>query len=156
MVSLGQNYHTDDLPASQSFDLMPVGEYKAMIEAAEVKDTKSGGKMIVLTHVVMDEKEGGKYQNRKVWQNLNLQNPSEAAEKIGKQQLGDLLRAIGKTSCNDTDELIEENLIIVVGLSKADPTGQYEQRNEVKRVKALEGSAAPGSAAPGSTPPWGS
>ena len=103
---------------------------------------------------------GPEYQGRVVWTNLNTRNPNPKAEEIGRQQLGNIMRAIGLTKLEDTDQLLGGNLAIKVSV-RDDPT--YGSSNEVKGYRAIEGSAPP--VAPptaktaenaASAPPWAS
>jgi hypothetical protein len=97
-----------------------------------------------------------------VFGNINVRNASPKAEEIGRQQLGDIMRAIGLAKVSDTDELIGGSLSIKLYIKEAQ--GDYKARNEVRGFKALEGSpttfkaAAPASAPSGgpakAAPPW--
>jgi hypothetical protein len=100
-----------------------------------------------------------------VFANLNIKNASLKAEEIGKQQLGEIMRAIGLARVRDTDELIGAALKIRVAIRPArtdERTGKtYDAANEVKGYSAIGGTAAPAAkaAAPtavskGATPPW--
>lgn len=155
---LGQEYNVDDLPQGDgNFDPLPAGWYTATIAAAELKDTKAGtGKYISVRFDVT----GPTHQGRVVFTNLNISNPNPKAEEIGRQQLGDIARAIGLRTVSDTDQLIGGNLTIKVSV-KDDP--QYGKSNEVKGFKAIEGSAppaaassapAPSASAATNKPPW--
>jgi hypothetical protein len=100
-----------------------------------------------------------------VYGNINHSNPSAKAEQIGRQQLGELMRAIGLTKISDTDQLVGGVCEIKVDIRKGD--GQYADSNEIKAWKALsagvpasvgETPAAPGAATQAAlsrpTPPW--
>lgn len=151
-----------DLPVSQSggFEPLPAGDYQVAVESAEIKTTNDGtGQYIKLRMKV----SGPTHAGRIVFSNLNIRNKSPKAEEIGRQQLGDLMRAVGLATLTDTDQLIGGNLTVKLSIKPAD--GQYEAGNEVKAYKSLSGSAAPApsfaapsappAAAPtGSAPPW--
>ena len=91
--------------------------------------------------------------------NLNIKNPSTKAEEIGRQQLGDIMRAIGLAKVTDTDQLIGGNL----GIKLSVRTGEYSG-NEIKAFRALNGAApapvapfkaaGPSAAAGKAAPPW--
>lgn len=160
MTSLGQEYRTDELPQGSNFEPIPAGWYTVTIAGAELKDTKAGtGKYIAVRFDVT----GPSYEGRVVFTNLNINNPNPKAEEIGRQQLGDIARAIGLPSVSDTDQLIGGNLSIKVTVKKDD---EYGDANEVKGFKAIHGSAPPSpsnpsqpqqqaaAAQPGSKPPW--
>ena len=83
---------------------------------------------------------------------MNIRNQNPEAERIGRQQLGTVLRSIGLSTIQDTDQLIGGQLQVKLIIKPAD--GQYEARNEVKAYKALDGaaSAAPAAFAQRSAP----
>lgn len=139
MGFLGETIDLNDMPVSEKrdFDPVPAGWYTVAIAGAEVKDTKAGtGKYISVRFDIT----GPEHQGRVVFTNLNMRNPNPKAEEIGRQQLGDIMRAIGVQKFEDTDELIGGNLSIKVTV-KNDPT--YGAGNEVKGFRAIEGSAPP-------------
>ena len=157
MAFLDQAIDLGSLPQSeQSYDLLPPGWYSASITKAELKATKDGtGQYIALRYDIT----GPSHQGRVVFGNLNIKNRSVKAEEIGRQQLGELMRAIGLTRVQDTDQLIGGQLQIKVAIREA--SGGYEAQNEVKGYKAMSGSqpvmsapaVAPAPAA-SNTPPW--
>lgn len=156
MAFLGETFSTDELPEGRSYDLLPDGWYTATITEAKLGQTKSGtGKKIDVRYDIT----GPTQQGRVMFQSLNIRNQSQKAEEIGRQQLGDIMRAIGLARVQDTDELIGGTLAIKIKTKPAE--NGYEARNEVGGVKAIEGSAppkpvtsAPNTAATGAAPPW--
>jgi hypothetical protein len=154
MAFLDEEFSVDSLPVGTSnFEPLPEGWYNAAITGAEVKSTKAGdGKYIAVKYTIT----GPTHQGRVIFGNLNIKNASTKAEEIGRQQLGEIMRAIGLATVRDTDQLIGGNL----GIKLSVKTGEYAG-NEVKGFKAL-GSASVGaakvaapSAAPGkAAPPW--
>lgn len=146
MANLGMTYDVNDLPESTGYDPLPAGWYSATIADAEIRSTKSGtGQYIKLRYDIT----GPTMQGRVVFGNLNIQNASAKAEEIGRQQLGDIMRAIGLAKVTDTDQLIGGTLQIKVDVRPA--SDQYPAQNEVKGFKSIEGSALP-SAAPAAKP----
>jgi hypothetical protein len=158
MAFLGQTFDADELPQGNTYEPLPAGWYTATITAAELKPTKDGsGQYIKVRYDIT----GPTHQGRVVFGNLNIKNASAKAEEIGRQQLGELMRAIGLARVTDTDQLIGGSLLIK--LSVRDATEQYPAQNEVKGFKAITGSvptfaapaASPAAAAPAkATPPW--
>jgi hypothetical protein len=156
MAFLPQSFDVSDLPeSSKDFSPLPAGWYSATISGAEVKATKSGtGEYIAVKYSIT----GPSHEGRVIFGNLNIKNESAKAEEIGRQQLGEIMRAIGLARVTDSDQLIGGNLVIKLDV-KADE--KYGDRNEVKGFKAVVGaisglpSAAP--SAPTSAkaaPPW--
>jgi hypothetical protein len=154
---LDESFDLDSLPTSQpSFEPIPAGWYIASIILAEIQPTKSGGKMIALRYEII----GPTHAGRIVFNNLNIKNANPKAEEIGRQQLGDIMRAIGLSRLSDTDDFIGGKLIIKLQITQSE---QYGNRNEIRGWKAIEGSAiprpamptsAPAQATSASSPPW--
>ena len=143
MAFLGQEYRVEDLPESGSYDLIPAGWYQAQINSADLKPTKSGdGQYLSIRLDIL----GPSHQGRVTWGNVNLKNASAQAEEIGRRQLGEILRSIGKSVIRDSDELIGGQLQIKVGIQH-DKNGQYEDRNDIKGYKALDEAGGPAPAA---------
>ena len=160
MAFLDTPINAADLGQSGNFEPLPAGDYSVTIESADVNPTKDGqGQYIKMKMKV----SGPTHAGRTIFANLNIRNKSPKAEEIGRQQLGDIMRAIGLATLSDTDQLIGGSLVVKLAIKPAD--GQYEAGNEVKAYKALSGSvppapafsapSAPPAAAPtGSAPPW--
>ena len=156
MAFLSQSFDVSELPqASKDYSVLPAGWYSATISGAEVKETKAGtGEYIAIKYSIT----GPTHQGRVIFGNLNIKNPNPKAEEIGRQQLGDIMRAIGLARVTDTDQLIGGSLVIKLDVKEDE---KYGERNEVKGFKAVMGAisglptAAP--AAPASAkaaPPW--
>jgi hypothetical protein len=153
MAFLTETFDINELPVGNtgSFEPLPAGWYTATISQAEVKQTKAGnGEYIKLRYDIT----GPTHQGRVVFGNLK-------AEEIGRQQLGEIMRAIGLSKVQDTDQLIGGQIGIRLEIKQ---DAQYGASNEVKGFKSLSGSAAPAVAiaatAPaatvskGAAPPW--
>jgi hypothetical protein len=140
MAFLDEEFSVDTLPVGTgNFEPLPEGWYNATITGAEVKETKAGdGKYIACKYTVT----GPSHQGRVVFGNLNVKNASTKAEEIGRQQLGEIMRAIGLGKVSDTDQLIGGNL----GIKLSVKTGEYAG-NEIKGYRSLNG-AAPAAAVP--------
>jgi hypothetical protein len=146
MASLGIVLNQKDLPESRGFDPIPEGWYQARIKTSELKPTQNG-QMIVLGFEILGPTHAGRLIS---FQNLNIKNTSADAERIGMQQLGEIMGAAGLASIQDTDQLIGITLQIKV---KVKPAGEYtgkdgvkkmgDARNEVRGYKAIEGGVPP-------------
>jgi len=157
-MKLGETFSAAELqPLTPSYDLLPAGWYTAIITEAEVKSTKAGnGSYIKCRYDIT----GPSCQGRVVFSNFNIQNPSVKAEEIGRQQLGEMMRALGLASVSDTDELINGHLSIKVDIRPA--SGEYGAQNEVKGWRSNTGSLppqpgkpdAPTGAPAKASPPW--
>ena len=156
MAFLDVAIELSDLPQpTNSYELLPAGWYDATVSGAELRDTKTGGQMIAVKYTVT----GPTHQGRVVWGNINIRNANPKAEEIGRQQLGEIMRATGIARVTDTDQLIGLTMGIKIAIREAQ--NGYEAQNEVKGWKSTQGSAAPAPAfvppspAPaGKQPPW--
>ena len=161
MAQLFDTFDLATLPQSTggSYDPLPPGWYTATITGAEIKATKDGsGEYIKVRYDIT----GPSHQGRVVFGNLNIKNASAKAEEIGRQQLGEIMRAIGVPRLTDTDQLIGGALSIKLDVRAA--TDQYAAQNEVRGFKSASGGSsqqsAPATAPAASggpakaTPPW--
>jgi hypothetical protein len=158
-MRLDQPINVNSLPESdRSYDPVPPGWYTARIHSAEVKDTKAGnGQYIKMRYDIV----GPAHQGRVIFGNLNIRNPNAKAEQIGRQQLGEMMRAIGLAEIQDTDQLIGGTCEIKLDIQAAD--GEYAARNEVRGWKhsgsapaapVSEKAAAKPAATAAKSPPW--
>lgn len=157
-MQLNETFDLGNLPEGNTGDFTPLpdGWYTAFIAKAELCTTKAGtGQYIKLRYDIT----GPTHQGRVVFGNLNIRNPNPKAEEIGRQQLGDIMRAIGLAKVADTDQLVGG--AIQIKLVTRHQEG-YEPSNDVKGFKSVEGgsmpkpaAAAPAAASAAVTPPWG-
>ena len=77
-----RGFNANNVEPADSFDPIPAGEYLCVITASDEKPTKSGnGTYLELEFEVID----GPHKGRKLWDRLNLNNPSEMAVKIARE-----------------------------------------------------------------------
>ena len=129
MARLDQTYYADQLPrsADSSLDPVPAGVYTVQVTDTDLKTTKSGnGKYIWLELTVVKNAE---YNERKIWTNINVSNPSQKAVDIGRAQLGDILEITGITSFSDTDMLKGKLLGVKVKVSDGTPERPNKQND---------------------------
>ena len=133
MAFLEQTFSVEDLPVSinNNFEPLPEGWYTAAISGAEIKTTKAGnGQYINVKYTIL----GPTHQGRVVFGMINIKNPNPQTEEIGRQQLGEIMRAIGLAKVSDTDQLIGGNLSIKLKITPAN--GNYDASNSVSGFKA--------------------
>jgi len=129
MADLG-GFNAHNVAPNEGFDVIPAGEYDAVIVASEVKPTTSGnGRYLKLEIQILN----GQYQNRKLWDNLNIWNSSEEAVKIAKGTLSAICRAVNVMSPNDSAELHNKPLRIKVAIAKS---AEYGDQNKIKAYKS--------------------
>ena len=125
------------------FEIIPKGtEVTLKATEAEEKKTSAGtGSYIAVTFEVTK----GEHAGRKIWQNFNVNNPNDKAEKIGREQIAGWARACGKPNAQDTDELLERPFNAKLGIEKG--TGGYSDKNKIDSF-LLPGSSSGAKPAP--------
>ena len=111
-----------------SRDAILSGTYEAVVTDSEMRATKNGlGMGINLTFEILSE---GPAKGRKVFVWINYEHPKVEVQRIGREELASLCKAVGVTDLTDTVQLHNLPLLITVGLDRNDPT-----RNVVKAYK---------------------
>lgn len=159
MAMIG-NFDATQVAPAEDIGTIPVGEYPMQITDSDLKPTKAGnGHRLELTFEVTD----GQYKGRKVWVNLNLDNPNPKAVEIAQRELSAICHAVGKLQVSDSQELHYKPMLCRVDIEQSQG---YADKNVIKAYKAAAGGAgnppaqqsapqqttAPSSAA--SAPPW--
>ena len=116
-----------------NFEPIPAGWYEVSISSTQLKQTKAGtGEYIALRYNLL----GPAHQGRVIVGMLNIRNPNPKTQDIGIQQLGELMRAIGLASVEDTDQLIGGHLEIKVKISETN--GGCDFSNYVSNFRAIK------------------
>jgi len=119
-------------PVRSGWDPLPPGDYTACVTSTEVKPTKAGnGEYIELTIDIID----GEHSGRKIWERLNVNNPSEQTMQIARSQLNQLATAVSQLPLTDTDQLLEIPFTLHLDIDRKDTT-----RNRVMGYSASGGS----------------
>lgn len=96
------NYKVNPKELEESYDALPAGEYLAVIEKSDYVSTKAGTGMILrLTYQIID----GPLKGRKLFENLNLENPSTQAQQIAIRTLNSIGVATGVMEIEDSSLL---------------------------------------------------
>jgi hypothetical protein len=146
MASLS-GFNAAEVEPSKGFDPIPAGKYPAMIVNSEMKPTQAGtGEYLKLEFEVLD----GEFKGRKLFVNLNLENPNEQAVQIARAELSAICRAVNVLTPKDSVELHNLPLTIKVGIEKRKDTNELQNR-----VKGYEGKdAAKPAVSAGGPAPW--
>ena len=106
-------------PVRSGWDPLPPGDYTACVTGTDLKATKAGnGEYIELTIEIMD----GEFSGRKIWERLNVNNPSEQTVQIARSQLNQLATALGQVPLKDTDQLLEIPFTLTLDIDRKDTT----------------------------------
>lgn len=156
------NFDAAKVEPNSVFEAIPAGDYPVIIAASEMKPTSNGnGQYLELKLQIIR----GEFQNRILFDRLNLVNANQKTVDIAKGTLSAICRAVGVMAPNRSEELHGKPLVAVVKLRKRDDAGhEGEVTNEVRGYKSITQApaAAPGVSMPAtelaSTPrsgePW--
>ncbi len=147
-------FNANEVEISSGFEPIPEGEYIAVITSVELKDTRTGGNMLVFDFTV----NGSSHDGRILKDRLNIVNSNPKAETIAKESLAKICTAVDINSPKDTGEFIGRKLKIKVGIQPGVGTyvNQYgeekpsQAQNNVKGYYSLNSASAP---APAQTAP---
>lgn len=114
------------------FTAIPAGWYNVIMTKSELKDTKSGGKMLACQFKVLD----GEYQNRMVFTNFNLVNANPVAVEIARRSFAELCEACGFEEIEETNDLLDIELQVRLKIREA--TANYPESNDITAFKAAE------------------
>lgn len=134
----GSKVNTDD-----NFDPIPAGTYALEIKKTDWIETKAGdGHYLKLEMSVIK----GEYKGRKVWSNLNLDNPNVQAVEISEKQVMQLVEQIHGEK-RDIESLKQLQKMLKgaavkakVGIQPA--SGDYSAQNKIVTFNVPTGSSA--------------
>lgn len=135
------NFNARNVAPELPRDPVPAGVYLAQIIESDVVATKTGGQMLKLTHEIID----GQCKGRRIWSNINVQNSSPEAERIGQAQLSALCHAVNVLDLRESSMLHMIPVRVRVTIRPAGPDKNgvpRDAQNEVKGYEAANGVAA--------------
>lgn len=122
----GNAFNPDEHEPTSDFAVIPPGKYPVYIEQAEVRQTKAGnGHYIKITMSILE----GDFRNRKLWDQINIDNPSEECQAIGLRTLSALAKATNIDSLTDSAQLVGKVVIASVRVKRSD---NYGDQNEIR------------------------
>lgn len=142
MAKMGKSFDISK-HEKKGFSVIPKGDYKVEIKESNYKATAAGtGHFLGLVFEVV----AGDFKGRKIWVNLNLDNPSKEAVEIARDELGSIHKAIGiKKMVTDSERL--HNKIFTIELSVRMDKITKEEKNVVSAY-VVKGDSSGGSEAP--------
>lgn len=127
MAKFGFDVTEIEVSAPAEYDPIPEGEYILKAVDAEEKATSRGdGSYFKVKFEVVR----GEHAGRLLWQNFNVNNPSEKAQRMARQQIAAWAIACGKPNADDTDKLLGKPFAATVVIEPG--TGGYKPSNKIK------------------------
>ena len=137
------DWNIDDYEALQPQTAIPAGKYLAIIADTNEKVSKNGDKYIELKLQIVH----GEYQNRNLFDILNLWHPNEQPRNIARGTLKAICDAVG-IRASDTQQLCNKPLVITVAVEDNTYNGNTTKQNRVKGYSKREQQQAPPQAPP--------
>jgi len=126
------NFNAETVAPMQSFEVLPVGYYTAMITSSESKPTKSGtGTILNLRFDILE----GEHKGRIVFVGLNVYNQNKVAENIAQSELGSICRAVNVMQLTDSSQLHNRPMKIKLAIQPA--KDGYDAKNVIKEYSSL-------------------
>jgi len=123
--------HIEDQQQTSSYEPIARGWHTADITGNDIKPTKNGAGQYLSLELTIGA--------RRVWDNLNFDNPNPRASEIALSQLKRIATAIGQAPDNvDTDGFLGHQIQVKLGIDAKDPS-----RNRVLDYKSARTVAAP-------------
>lgn len=133
MAELRYEIDTSDADENQ-FDLVPAGDYIAIIEDSDFVESQSGkGQYLKLVYQIVD----GQFKGRKLFENLNIIHQSKQAQAIARRTLNAIGIATDVHNIEDSTQLHNIPMLITVAI-KNDET--YGKQNVIKKHNPLDDS----------------
>lgn len=126
-------FNVADAEDEKGYELLAPGDYEAMISSAEMKAPKNGGADYLQIEYTLTD-----HNDRKVWDILSINSSNSTAQNIARSRLKSICLAcdLELSAVNNPDQLLHRSLSVTLGIQK-DKTGQYSDKNIVKKVSAL-------------------
>lgn len=122
----GAGFDTNTVEPQGDFEVISPGKYPVTIDKAEVLQTKKqDGYYLKVCMTVLD----GQYRNRKLWDNINIQNPSQQCVDIGLRTLSALGKATGVTYVSDENQFLGKTCMVHVKVKG--------EQNEIRTYSAI-------------------
>jgi hypothetical protein len=135
MTTFGGTFDASSTPPSD-FPPVPVGAYLVKAIESDLRPTKDGtGKYLRFVLEILE----GQYAGRRIFDNINIENPSQTAVDIGRRRLSQMCHAVAVLQVRDSDQLHGKPMIADVAIEP--PKGEFAERNKVLRYHPRDGAS---------------
>lgn len=116
--------------------LVPKSRQLVTVLKAERRDTKKGGRMMALVLQI----EGGAFEGRWLYANMNLKGDNAWACQQGAAELRSALKALGNPNCDNEEDLIGEQCFVDVDIREG--SGSFSDSNIIVGWLPVDGTSA--------------
>lgn len=135
-----KNYDCSGVKPGLDFEALPAGEYLAHIVESDVKESKSGEAMLIMSWMVTD----GDYAGQRVFDSMMLTGKGSDFGKRKLVTIADVLDYPNPNNVEETEDLHGVPCLIEVGFG----TGDYKEKNQIKNYKKAPSTAPRSAVAP--------
>jgi hypothetical protein len=119
-------FDVDSVEPMKDHSVVPPGKYVVQIERAEMKPNRAAtGHFVELVLVILE----GEHQKRKMWDRINVSNPSEKCTQMGRAVMSAIGRSLGVSHLQDVSQLLNGILVAHVKVKG--------EQNEVRTYSSL-------------------
>lgn len=137
MARLNTAFDATGIDPAVAYEVLPAGKYRAQIVESEMRVTRNGmGQFLWLMLDVVE----GPHQGRKIFDQLNLVNPSPTTVEIAQRTLSAICHATGKLQVKDSEEL--HLIAMTIQVAVKPPKDGYGEKNTI-RYLVPDGAAQP-------------
>ena len=134
---LNIGFSLEDVPDETGYQLLPAGEYEAMITSVTMESTSNGKPDYLKIEYLCQDEKGER--SGKVWDNLHINyGDGTTPQNISRSRLKSLAKAcdMDLSGLTNYEQFKDRSLLVEVGIRK-DKTGQYSDQNVIKKVMPL-------------------
>lgn len=144
MAQLNQHFDANTVEPAAPIELLPPGRYAAQIVNSEMRVTRAGtGQYLWLELDVIE----GPHQGRKIWDQINLVNPTQQTVEIAQRALSAICHAVGQMQVSDSEQLHFRPLQVTLAV-EPDSRDKHLAPAEQRKQNKVKGYAQLGTAAP--------
>lgn len=125
-------FSTSQYDPNAGFDVLPAGDYVAMLVEADIRTNKSNTGDYINCKWLITE---GEFINRTIYDAVNITHTNSMAEKIGRQRLSAIAHAIGCPEAQDTEQLIQKPCVLTLSIKRDE---KYGEQNIIKKFAAYQ------------------
>lgn len=115
------DYDATTVPERTPMQLIPNGRYLAIVSDAEWREPQNNNPAYLsLTIEIID----GQFKSRKLWENLNLNHPSDTPQLIARQTLKEICESIALPKPGGSEMLLNKPLCVEIGHRRDSSSGE--------------------------------
>lgn len=149
MAKFGKKKWQDDQERMGSFEPIPKDDYLAKVVESEIKKTKNKDGQFAR---FVWEIAKGEYKGRKIFNNINFDNPNPEAVEMADKEIASMCDALGLKVSKFKDTKQAHGIICTLSIGVKEAEGNYDAQNVIKAYEVAKKSKGKGKK--GKKPNW--